>query len=211
MNMSVRERQFAERNRADLNSFLKLFNPDEYLRSVTDIDLAALKRRGIKALLIDLDNTLVPWKSNVIYPKVAEWVQKAHHLGLKMCIVSNAGSRKRIQRLAKEFGIDYAKGPWKPRSGGFRSAMKLLGVGPKQSVVIGDQIFTDILGGNRLGLYTILVRPMHWREFAGTKISRLFELILLNIFKTNEPCNPKTDRRGTIDADRPSDENGGSI
>lgn len=98
---------------------------------------------------------------------------------MKICIVSNTRYPGRLRRLAEKLQVPFVKGRLKPRKSAFRPALELLGVAPERAAVIGDQIFTDILGGNRLGLYTILVRPLSRREFFGTKISRIFERMIL--------------------------------
>jgi len=133
-------------------------------------------------LLLDLDNTIVPWRSYEIAPEVAEWIRKAC-LGMKVCIVSNTRSFKRLERLASELKVSYVRRGAKPRRVGFREALSLLGVESCKAAVIGDQVFTDILGGNRLGAYTILVRPIHRREFIGTRVSRLAERIVLSLLR----------------------------
>lgn len=166
-----------------MNRLLKLFCPAEFVESVTFVDIAELKRRRIRALLTDLDNTLVPWQSRDIAPEVAAWVGEAVEQGMKLCIVSNTRSGERLRTLAATFGVPYVRRSLKPRRGGFREALKLLAVEPAQAAVVGDQLFTDVLGGNRLGLYTILVRPLHRKEFIGTKVSRLFERVLIGLLE----------------------------
>ncbi len=85
--------------------------------------------------------------------------------------------------MAQKLGLPFISGALKPRRGAFREALKLLDVEPRRAAVVGDQVLTDILGGNRLGLHTILVRPMSRREFAGTRITRLFERVILRVLR----------------------------
>jgi HAD superfamily phosphatase (TIGR01668 family) len=171
-----------------VSALLRLLCPSIYAESVSHVDIADLKRRGIRALLLDLDNTLVRWKGWDIPPEVAAWVKEALAQGMKMCVVSNTRSPKRLRQLSETLGIAHVKRGAKPRRGGFREALRLLDAQPSETAVIGDQVFTDILGGNRLGAFTVLVRPMHGREFFGTKISRLFERVVLRLL----------DRRGML-------------
>jgi len=166
-----------------VNRLLKLLCPSEYVQSVSGIDIQGLLGRGICAVLADLDNTLVPWQGREISPETAEWIAEARRQGLKICIVSNTRSGGRLRSLAETFGVPFVRKGLKPRGAGFREALKLLGEAPSAAAVIGDQIFTDILGGNRLGAYTILVRPLHRREFFGTKMSRLFERVILRLLE----------------------------
>lgn len=163
---------------------LDWFRPCERVHAVSDIDVEALKRRNIKALLTDLDNTLVPWQSYEITQATEEWVRSACERGMKCCIVSNTRSWKRLEILAARLELPFVRRGAKPRRGGFREALRLLGVSADEAAVIGDQLFTDILGGNRLGAYTILVTPLQKREFIGTRLSRLVERVILRLLKS---------------------------
>ena len=160
---------------------LRLLCPTIYAETVQEIDVADLKRRGIRALLLDLDNTLVLWRGWDIPSPVLEWVKDAVAQGMKICIVSNSRAPKRVHQLAGELGISYVRRGMKPRRGGFRDALELLGVEPAETAVIGDQVFTDVLGGNRLGALTVLVCPLGRREFIGTKMSRCVERVILRM------------------------------
>jgi hypothetical protein len=173
--------------RTDLNGFLELFRPTEMVDSITQLTVDGLRSRGINALLVDLDNTLVPWSTREITNQVRDWLKTTQDAGVKICIVSNTSSSRRLKALSSELGIPHANKGAKPRRKGFREAMGLLAVDPSCVAVVGDQIFTDILGGNRLGVRTILVRPIGQREFFGTKISRVFERMLLRHFQAHGP------------------------
>jgi len=187
-----------------LNRLLRLLCPAAFVESVPLIDIGELKRRRISAVLTDLDNTLVPWRSYDISPEVAAWVSEAQKQGIKLCIVSNTRTWTRLQSLAGELRVPFVRRGLKPRRGGFREALKVLGAERSEAAVIGDQVFTDILGGNRSGLYTILVRPLHHREFIGTKISRFFERIVLRLLEQRGMlCRPgvKSDAAGNNQAE----------
>ncbi len=153
--------------------------PDEVVPSVSDIDPARLVQQGIQAVLLDLDNTLVPWQQVDVPGTVRRWVEAMKEAGLRLCLVSNTRHRRRLEILAKELGIAYVPKAFKPRRYGLRQALEQLEATPQQAVMVGDQIFTDVWGGNRMGMRTILVLPMARREFIGTKVSRLVERILL--------------------------------
>lgn len=154
---------------------LELFRPNEFVDSVPEIDLPALKAKGFSSLMLDLDNTLLPWKDSVVPESVAAWVEQAKALGYGLCIVSNTHNPRRLHKIASRLGIPCVHGALKPRKHGFLKAIGMLSCEASGSVVVGDQLLTDILGGNLCGMYTILVRPMHRREFVGTKLSRLVE------------------------------------
>lgn len=157
---------------------LRVLVPAEVQPSIFAVDFAALRARGIRGLIVDLDNTLVPWRHPAPTPAVLEWLRRAEGAGLGVCIVSNGGSR-RVEAFARQAGVAYVGGARKPRRHGFREAMARLGTSPAETAVVGDQLFTDVLGGNRLGLYTILVSPISPREFVGTRFMRLIEKLVL--------------------------------
>lgn len=143
-------------------------------------DLCAL---GIEAVLLDLDNTLVGWQRHDIPAEVREWIEALKRAGIRLCLVSNTRHGRRLITLSETLGVPYVRRAWKPRRRGFAAALAELGADPAHTAMVGDQMFTDVLGGNRMGLYTVMVRPMHRREFLGTKISRLAEWALLKVFR----------------------------
>ncbi|MCX7993024.1 MAG: YqeG family HAD IIIA-type phosphatase [Fimbriimonadales bacterium] len=153
--------------------------PDEHVQSVAEITPEHLQSLGIHALLLDLDNTITPWRSHKVPLEVAEWIKRMQAAGFKLCFVSNTRNLGRLQWLSEQLGIPYARGPMKPRRTMLRRALEMLDVEPQQTAIVGDQLFTDVWGGNRLGIYTIWVHPMHPREFIGTKVSRQVERWLL--------------------------------
>lgn len=155
-----------------------MLRPDMYVSSLYKINSDKLYESGIRALLLDLDNTIIPWGATEFPGKVVGWLEGLKKKGFKLCVVSN-NHVERISMLAEPLDIPFVPNAVKPRRGAFRRAIKLLGIEKDRAAVIGDQIFTDILGGNRLGLYTILVEPMARREFIGTKINRFFEKFVL--------------------------------
>ncbi len=154
----------------------KWCRPDVIAPAVTEIDLPALWARGIRALLLDLDNTLVCWRSKDVRAEIGAWVQQAREQGFRLCIVSNAAHIERVESVARQLGIPYVVRAVKPLRRALRRAAALLGVSPAQAAVIGDQVFTDVLGGNRAGMLTVLVQPIDRRhEFVSTKAMRLLE------------------------------------
>lgn len=158
---------------------IDLFCPDQSFESVVDIDLDSLWDRGIRALILDLDNTLLGWETDEIPGPVAEWVSKAKARGFRLCIASNGGKR-RVTALAAALGIPAISKAIKPRKRPFKRALAILGVTPEVTAVIGDQIFTDVLGGNRMDLYTILIKPVSERELKTTRMVRKVERRVLS-------------------------------
>ena len=129
--------------------------PAEATESICHVDLDALRERGIKTILLDLDNTITPWRS------------------LDVPGVSNTSKMKRLGILRDQLGVEglgFVSKPW-----GMRRALRKLDVAPEEAVAIGDQLLTDVLGGNMAGCHTILVRPVSDDEFFGTKFVRFVE------------------------------------
>lgn len=156
-----------------------LLCPKEYISSILQVDLDVLKEKGISVLLLDLDNTLVEWHKNEASPEITQWFIDAQKKEFRLCILSN-NSKKRVAAISELLGVPFIHKAIKPRRKAFQKAMELLDCKPEEIGVIGDQIFTDILGGNRLGLYTILVAPLTDKDFLGTKlINRQLEKLVL--------------------------------
>jgi hypothetical protein len=152
--------------------------PDLYVDGLEDVDLGWLEARGVRGILIDVDNTLVPWKSRDVGEAKREWLRRAKEK-FGVCLLSNTIFGHRLKYLGEALGIDYV-GRWglgrKPGLGGLRAALRKMGVGASEAVMIGDQIFADILVGKRGGLTTVLVSPVDpGNEFFSTRIARLFE------------------------------------
>jgi HAD superfamily phosphatase (TIGR01668 family) len=166
------------------------FRPTAQAPSLDLISVDQLVQDGIKGLIIDLDNTMTPWNDVKVGPKVAEWFVKVKTAGIKACVVSNNKKRKRVAVVAERIGIPFVFRAAKPRERAFRAGMKILGTGYGDTAVIGDQLFTDILGGNRLGLFTILVTPINDREFIGTRFLRQLEKVLVWLMKICSPAKP---------------------
>ena len=156
----------------------KLLYPRIYVDTLLDIPRDKLRELNISAFIIDLDNTITEWNSNELRSEVEEWFGLIKDEGFKACILSNNGE-SRIKKVADRLGIPFIHRAGKPRRRSFHSAVALLGVSADEAAVVGDQIFTDILGGNRAGLFTILVKPLARREFLGTKFNRTLELFVL--------------------------------
>jgi len=154
--------------------------PDQLVNTVYDIDLDALKARGIRGIITDLDNTLVSARTPLATPELTAWLEKVKQAGFGVVVLSNNNS-ERVARFAEPLGIPYIPAARKPMSGAFRRALAALALEPRQAAVVGDQMLTDIFGGRRLGLHTILVTPIApGEEGLGTKINRRIEKIALS-------------------------------
>ena len=154
----------------------KLLTPSQVVQSVEEVHTDDLKAAGITSIITDLDNTLVPWRHYEIAPGVVEWLAKLEAQGIKICIASNTIHTERLKQLAETMNIPFVDRVQKPRRGGFLRAMRAMGSNAGNTAVFGDQIFTDMLAGNRLGLRTILLRPaLSKEEFFSTQLVRYIE------------------------------------
>ena len=128
--------------------------------SVTEIQPKQLARRGIKLVLADLDNTLVPYKVPEPTPEIVAWKQELEAEVIQLFLLSNSRKPGRAQHFAQALGIPFQGHSGKPKRGGYLRAMERMGCTPEQTVMVGDQIFTDTLGANRSGVVPLLVRPI---------------------------------------------------
>ena len=136
------------------------FVPKQMCRSIYQINLEALRDQGIKVIFADLDNTLAKYSERTAGKGLMAWLERVERAGLKVFVVSNSRKSTRADRFCQSAGLDYIKHAGKPKRKGFLRAMALCGVTAEECVMVGDQIFTDILGANRCGILSILVRPI---------------------------------------------------
>ena len=158
------------------------FMPNEYVQSVFQIDIEKLANSGFKGIITDLDNTLVGWDVKTQKKEIQEWFKKANDLGLKITIVSN-NSEKRVSGFSKDLDVDFIFKARKPMGRAFKKAIQHMNIKPEETIVIGDQMLTDVLGGNNNGLYTIMVVPVKKTDGFLTRLNRIIERRLLNYFK----------------------------
>ncbi len=171
----------------------KKLTPDVYVKSIYQIDFNKLKKKGITAIITDLDNTLVAYDQDYPCDQLRDWFASLEQHGFSVAIVSN-NAPERVGKFATALEVPAFPKAIKPRRKAFRKALDALGVDARQAAVVGDQVFTDVLGGNRMGLFTILVVPVSKKDFFGTKITRKFELLVLRRLKlqglTDSPDDP---------------------
>lgn len=157
---------------------LKLFIPNEHVNSIFDISPESLVEKGIKGIITDLDNTLVEWDRPGATPQLIKWFEgmKAH--GILVTIVSN-NNEQRVKSFSEPLQIPFIHRAKKPMGQAFHKALKQMGIRKEEAVVIGDQLMTDMLGGNRSGFYTILVVPVAQSDGFWTKFNRQMERRIL--------------------------------
>lgn len=136
-----------------------LFVPNIKLPRVTDISLEILKKHNITALILDVDNTLSTHHGQVLTEGLEDWLDTMKKAGVKLTVLSNSNS-KRLTPFAEKIGLDFISLGLKPLPFGYLRALKRLGVKKQNAAIVGDQIFTDTLGGNLIGLNTILLTPI---------------------------------------------------
>ncbi|MGM9991803.1 MAG: YqeG family HAD IIIA-type phosphatase [Candidatus Bruticola sp.] len=156
-----------------------LLSPSFKVSSVADVDLVQLKELGIKGILLDFDNTLVKWNGTSLPNSVCRWVKKAKAAGFRLCIVSNAVTA-RLERVAKRLSIPFVPQALKPSTAGLRRALKRLSIERDEAIMVGDQLFTDILAGRCCGMHTALIRPQHVYEQRWMKAVRCLENFVIN-------------------------------
>lgn len=154
-----------------------LFKPTIWVENVLKIDKLLLYKMQVKGLILDLDNTLSMHGSPAAEMGVTEWLDEMRQLGVKMMIVSN-NTRERVTPLANELGLDFISFGCKPLHLGIRKGVKRLGLPKSQVAIVGDQIFTDVMGGNVYGIKSILVEPFYLEEHPGFKFKRKIESIV---------------------------------
>jgi HAD superfamily phosphatase (TIGR01668 family) len=157
---------------------LRLLAPRYAVRRVVDLSPARLRAWGIEALMLDLDNTLVAWAEATPPAAVCAWVAELRQAGIGACIVSNNLSG-RVRAVAAQLQLPAAEGRFKPSADKLRRALRILGSAPERTAMVGDQIFTDVLAGNRLGVPTILTEPLGPHEPRRIRILRRLERLLM--------------------------------
>ncbi|MDP2182426.1 MAG: YqeG family HAD IIIA-type phosphatase [Actinomycetota bacterium] len=157
---------------------MAILAPDLYYSSVFAIDLDDLRRRDIDTLLVDLDNTLLPRDTNVITAEHHEWARRLSDGGFSVCLVSN-NWHERVRAVASEMGFELVSKAVKPLPFAFLRALRLVGAHRSRAAVIGDQLFTDVLGGKFLGMTTVLVQPLSSSDLPHTLVLRRIERLVL--------------------------------
>jgi HAD superfamily phosphatase (TIGR01668 family) len=161
---------------------IEKYYPDLYYDSIRHIDLDALKDKGIEGLILDIDNTLVPMHTKDADENAIGWVAELKKKGFKVCILSNA-AKKRVARFNKEMSVTAIHRAYKPAGKAFLMAAEKMGLKPENVAVVGDQVFTDIYGGNKANMLTILVKPIDKKEILYVRLKRWPEKYIVSSFK----------------------------
>lgn len=157
--------------------------PKLYCDKITDLTIETLQKNNIKGLILDVDNTLIDYEKNML-PGLEEWIKNVKKHKIKCIIVSNSNKKEKVKTVAKVLDIPYIFFAMKPLKRGFNKAKAILELDNKEIAVVGDQIFTDIIGANRLEMFSILVKPINEKDILITKWKRpIEEKIIKKYFK----------------------------
>ena len=168
-----------------MTSFLENIFPDSYIPSVFELPLEALKERGIRGLVFDIDNTVAPYDVAEPDEALIDLFTSLKNHGFHLCIFSNNNER-RVKRFAKPLGVLAVHRAGKPGIKKLQIAMKKMGTDQSSTAIVGDQIFTDIWCGHKAGLYCIMTAPICDRDQLVTKVKRGLERQFMRIyFKRN--------------------------
>ncbi|HHW69225.1 MAG TPA: YqeG family HAD IIIA-type phosphatase [Tenericutes bacterium] len=157
---------------------MDIFIPDMYQKSIYTIDYEKLKERGIKCLLFDLDNTLIPARSSKKNEKLKDFFDELKQYGFKIYIFSNSPKR-RVSIFADDLGIEYCYSASKPLKKKFLKIVDDNDLDLSEVAIIGDQLLTDVLGGNRVGITTILINPISIKDGVQTLLNRTIEKYII--------------------------------
>lgn len=153
--------------------------PKAYFDKVSDISLEFLNENKIKGLILDVDNTLIDYYRNMS-DEVVTWTKKLKENGISLYILSNSNNTEKVTEVAKKLDLEYSIFATKPLKRGFKKAIQKLNLEPKNIAAVGDQIFTDVMGANRCGIYPILVKPIAQKDIFITKVKRPIEQFVIN-------------------------------
>lgn len=167
---------------------LERFYPDEYLDSAYAVDFQKWYQRGYRGVLFDIDNTLVPHgapadaRARALFARLAK-------LGMKCCLISN-NQLPRVKPFADEVGAYFIENAHKPSRKGYQEAMRRMGTSRADTLFVGDQLFTDVFGARRAGIYSILVKPIHPKEEIQIVLKRRLERIVLYFYEREKRKEP---------------------
>ena len=160
---------------------LKQFYPASRKESTYEIPFEELYRQGIRGVIFDVDNTLVPHDAPAD-TRAKELFKRLREIGLESCLASN-NKEPRVKKFARAVGTKYIYKAGKPKRRGYKEAMKQMGTRAENTVFVGDQIFTDIWGANRAGITSILVKPINPKEEIQIVKKRVPEKLVLYFYE----------------------------
>ena len=159
-----------------------LLRPFIKLTKITDITFKILEKYGIKFLILDVDNTLSTHHGTVLTDGLEEWLETMSSADIKLVILSNS-KRERVKPFAERLSLPFVSMGLKPLPFKFRQALKAVGATKKETAIVGDQVFTDTLGGNLYGIKTVLLDPIKPETSKSFRFKRKIERKVIKILK----------------------------
>ena len=152
-----------------------LLTPNMQVRKITDITIEMLRENNIKGMILDVDNTLIDL-NRVPLEGIKEWMDNMKNEGIKFCIASNSLKKDKIEKVAKMLDIPYVHFSAKPTKIGLKKAKQILGIENSKNIAeVGDQLFTDVLGTNRMKMFSILTEPLCEEKVKINNLKRKLE------------------------------------
>ncbi len=164
--------------------------PKAHFNNVREITIDFLQNNKINALILDVDNTLIDYDKNLPQETI-EWAENLKSNKIKLYILSNTNKKEKVKEVARKLDIEYIYFAKKPLKSGFKKVQKILEEEPENIGVVGDQIFTDVVGGNRCKMFTILVEPIAEKDIWITRFKRPIENAIKNKYKQQKTDNKK--------------------
>lgn len=158
-----------------------MFFPDRYVASTYVIDFEKLYEEGVRGIIFDIDNTLVPHGAPADQ-RAIELFERLKKIGFYCCLISN-NQEPRVKMFNEKIQVDYVYDAHKPSTKNYRRAMEIMGTDVRNTVFVGDQLFTDVWGAKRAGIPNILVKPIHPKEEIQIVLKRYLEKIVLFFYK----------------------------
>ena len=162
-----------------------LIYPKIYLENATKISEKIIKENNIKGIILDVDNTLLYYNREML-ENVDIWCNNLKEKGIKFCIVSNSNKKDKIKMIAEKLKIPYISFGMKPLKFGLKKAQRILKLDSTNIAVVGDKIFTDIIGANRCKMFSILVKPLEEKDILITRIKRPIENAVIKRYVKQE-------------------------
>lgn len=157
-----------------------LLKPHIQVNKITDITIELLKENNIKGLILDVDNTIIDLDRNPLVG-IENWIKLMKDNGIRICIASNSLKKEKIEKISQLLQIPYVYFSTKPFKRGLKKAKKILDIDNSNNIAeIGDQLFTDVLGSNRMKMFSILTQPIQEEKVALNNIKRKIEKMILN-------------------------------
>lgn len=171
---------------------MSLFYPDYSFRRVYEIPAAFFPEQGVRALFLDVDNTLTTHDNPTPHERVRDWLEEQRRAGLRLLVLSN-NTEERVAPFARDLGLEFVADAKKPLPFPLWRALKEMGLSPKEAAVVGDQIFTDVLCGRFSRCLSVLVEPMEEEDWGFLAVKRRWEKVALRRYAPRRWQPPEGD------------------